>query len=243
MLHDRLAEVIKQLLVTNYSMLEYLLCRPQDAPLFGKALRTVVLDEAHLYNGSLATEITLLLRRVMLRCNVCPEEVLQIATSATLGGSDADLITFASDLFSKDHELTARIEGKTARRELPEVRARARSLDPNMMVEFVDALRLRPLLDNRSLLEDTELSALVCDRAARLVENLQPLDARETKPARLLAGLLRQMPELRKVDELFWENHLSRAVIPLAKVAERLWGSQSAENIKATIALLQLGTC
>jgi ATP-dependent helicase YprA (DUF1998 family) len=148
------------ILVTNYSMLEYLLCRPQDAPLFGKALRTVVLDEAHLYNGSLATEIALLLRRVMLRCNVRPEEVLQIATSATLGGSNSDLITFASDLFSKAPALTTRIEGKTARRELPEVPARVGSLDPNLLVELVDALRLRPLLDNSSLLEDTELCAL-----------------------------------------------------------------------------------
>ncbi len=230
------------ILVTNYSMLEYLLCRPQDAPLFGNALRTVVLDEAHLYNGSLATEIALLLRRVMLRCCVRPEDVLQIATSATLGGSDAELITFASDLFSKDRRaLTVRIEGKTARRELPEVHERARSLNPNMLVEFVDALRLRPMLNHRSLLEDTDLCALVRDRAAKLVANSQLLDAQETKPARLLANLLRQMPELREVDELFWENHLSRAVIPLAKVVETLWGRQSAEGTRATIALLQLG--
>jgi DEAD/DEAH box helicase domain-containing protein len=229
------------ILVTNYSMLEYLLCRPQDAPLFGNALRTLVLDEAHLYNGSLATEIALLLRRVMLRCCVRPEDVLQIATSATLGGSDADLITFASDLFSKNRALTFRVEGKTARRELPAVHERTRSLDPNLLVEFVDALRLRPMLDHRSLLDDTDLCALVRDRATQLVEDSQLLDAQETKPTRLLASLLRQMPELREVDELFWENHLLRAVIPLARVVERLWGQQSAEGIRATIALLQLG--
>jgi hypothetical protein len=229
------------ILVTNYSMLEYLLCRPQDAPLFGKALRTIVLDEAHLYNGSLAAEIALLLRRVMLRCCVHPENVLQIATSATLGGSDTDLITFASDVFSKDRALTVHIDGKTTQRELPRVNERARPLDPNSLVEFVDALRLQPMLDHRSLLEDTKLCALVCEYAAKLVENSQPLDVQETKPARLLASLLRQMPELREIDELFWENHLSRAVIPLAMVAERLWGHQSAERMRATIALLQLG--
>jgi hypothetical protein len=229
------------ILVTNYSMLEYLLCRPQDAPLFGKALRTIVLDEAHLYNGSLATEIALLLRRVILRCSVHPEDVLQIATSATLGGSDAELVTFASDLFSKERALTTRIEGKTARRELSEAPGRARSLHPNTLVQFVDALRLRPMLDHHSLLEDTELCGLVRDRAEELVEDQRQLDTQEVKPARLLAGLLRQMPELRKVDDLFWENHLSRAVIPLAKVVESLWGHQSAEEMRATIALLQLG--
>ncbi len=200
-----------------------------------------MLDEAHLYNGSLATEIALLLRRVMLRCCVLPEDVLQIATSATLGGSEADLTTFASDLFSKNADLTIHIEGKTARRELPQVHERARPLDPNMLVEFVDALRLRPMLDHRSLLEDVDLCALIRDRAAKLVGGSQCLDAPETKPARLLACLLRRMPELRDVDELFWESHLSRAVIPLAKVVEKLWGRQSAEGMHATIALLQLG--
>lgn len=228
------------ILVTNYSMLEYLLCRPQDAPLFGSALRTIVVDEAHLYNGSLAAEIALLLRRVMLRCGVHPENVLQIATSATLGGSEADLLTFASDLFSKDRAI--RLEGKTAQRELPVVRERARPLDPVMLVELMDALRLRPLLDHSTLLEDPELCALLRDHAANLVEVPQRLDARETKPARLLAELLRYMPELRQVDELFWENHSSRAVVPLGTVVERLWGSQNEESKRATIALLQLGS-
>jgi DEAD/DEAH box helicase domain-containing protein len=53
------------ILVTNYSMLEYMLCRPQDAVFFGSGLRAIVLDEAHLYTGTLAAEITLLLRRVL----------------------------------------------------------------------------------------------------------------------------------------------------------------------------------
>jgi DEAD/DEAH box helicase domain-containing protein len=229
------------ILVTNYSMLEYLLCRPQDAPLFGSALRTLVVDEAHLYNGSLAAEIALLLRRVMLRCGVRSEDVLQIATSATLGGSEADLLAFASGLFSKDRALTFRREGKTARRELPVVRERARPLDAVALVELMDALRLRPMLDHNSLLEDPELCALLRDHAAKLVEEPQLMDFQETKPARLLGSLLRHMPELHELDELFWENHSSRAVLPLARVVERLWGSQSAEGTRATIALLQLG--
>ena len=54
------------IVVTNYSMLEYMLCRPQDSVFFGPELRAVVLDEAHLYTGTLAAEITLLLRRLLL---------------------------------------------------------------------------------------------------------------------------------------------------------------------------------
>jgi Lhr-like helicase len=228
------------ILVTNYSMLEYLLCRPQDAPLFGSALRSVVLDEAHLYNGSLATEITLLLRRVMLRCNVLPDDVLQIATSATLGGSEADLLDFARKLFSKDRRMTVNIEGKTARRELPEIGKRTQPLNPVALVELADALRLRPLLDHCSMLEDPELCSLVRGHATKLVEDLRHLDTQETRPARLLAALLRQMPEIREVDELFWENHSLHTVVPLAKLAERLWGSQNQDDTQATIALLQL---
>jgi DEAD/DEAH box helicase domain-containing protein len=229
------------ILVTNYSMLEYLLCRPQDASLFGTALRTMVLDEAHLYNGSLAAEIALLQRRVMLRCGVRPDEVLQIATSATLGGTNVELLAFASGLFSKDPAITFLIEGRTAQRELPAVRERVQPLVPATLIELVDLLRLRPMLDHQSLLEDPELCELLHVHASKLVEDPQQLDAQETKPARVLGALLRRMPELRNVDELFWEKHLSRAVIPLASVVERLWGSQSVEGTRATIALLQLG--
>ncbi len=72
------------ILVTNYSMLEYMLCRPQDAVFFGPALRTIILDEAHLYAGTLAAEVTLLFRRLLDRCGRRPEQILHIATSATL---------------------------------------------------------------------------------------------------------------------------------------------------------------
>ena len=99
--------------MTNYSMLEYMLCRPQDQCFFGPGLRAVVLDEAHLYTGTLAAEITLLLRRFYQRCGVDPRKVLQIATSATLGGAGTqDLPNFAATIFSKPKELVTAIEGR-----------------------------------------------------------------------------------------------------------------------------------
>ncbi|MBL8900662.1 MAG: DEAD/DEAH box helicase, partial [Planctomycetes bacterium] len=58
------------ILVTNYCMLEYMLVRPQDAAFFGRNLRAIVLDEAHLYGGALAGEIAYLLRRLCERCGV-----------------------------------------------------------------------------------------------------------------------------------------------------------------------------
>ncbi len=57
-------------LVTNYSMLEYMLLRPIDAPIFDQTEAwlggdernqlIVVLDEAHLYQGAQGTEVALL---------------------------------------------------------------------------------------------------------------------------------------------------------------------------------------
>ena len=96
-----------------------MLCRPQDAVFFGPSLRTVVLDEAHLYTGTLAAEITLLLRRLMLRCGLNANDVLQIATSATLGTGDLDeLQEFAARVFSKSPNLIHVIEGEMTRAEM-----------------------------------------------------------------------------------------------------------------------------
>ena len=56
------------ILVTNITMLEYMLVRPQDKSIIeaskGK-LNWIVLDEAHTYVGAAAAEVALLLRRVM----------------------------------------------------------------------------------------------------------------------------------------------------------------------------------
>ncbi|MFA7171845.1 MAG: DEAD/DEAH box helicase [Kiritimatiellia bacterium] len=75
------------ILVTNFSMLEYLLLRPEDNSLFGDKWRFVVLDEAHCYNGAMGTEISWLMRRLSNRVaeHGSKKELMQyIATSATL---------------------------------------------------------------------------------------------------------------------------------------------------------------
>lgn len=76
------------ILVTNATMLEYMLIRQQDEDILAKSqgkLKWIVLDEAHTYVGSQAAEIALLLRRVMHAYNVKPEDVRFVATSATIG--------------------------------------------------------------------------------------------------------------------------------------------------------------
>ncbi|MQW47445.1 DEAD/DEAH box helicase [Sinorhizobium meliloti] len=79
------------ILVTNVTMLEYMLARAEDQPIIEKSkgkLKWIVLDEAHSLVGAAAAEIALLLRRVLLAFDCKPEEVHFVATSATIGSGD-----------------------------------------------------------------------------------------------------------------------------------------------------------
>lgn len=98
------------ILLTNYSMLEYLLLRPEDAPLFGGVFgvnwRHIAIDEAHIYSGALGTEIAYLLRRLKARIESETGKQPRLhcyATSATIGTEkDAPKVAkFAHDLFGE----------------------------------------------------------------------------------------------------------------------------------------------
>lgn len=97
------------LLFTNYSMLEYLLIRPNDYAIFTpERLRNwkfVVLDEAHSYTGSLGIELSMLMRRLT---GLAPQKPRFILTSATLGQqgkSEREIIDFARSLTSASFEI------------------------------------------------------------------------------------------------------------------------------------------
>lgn len=106
---QELRENPPHILVTNYSMLEYALIRPEDLPLFlpeRQKLHTIILDEAHTYIGAMAAEIAMLIRRILIAFNKDSSEIQFFATSATLGDPDKDdgftLRKFSADLFTKD---------------------------------------------------------------------------------------------------------------------------------------------
>lgn len=99
------------LLVTNYSMLEYMMLRPLEAPIFQQTADwlasdkanqlTIVLDEAHMYRGSGGAEVAYLLRRLQARLGVSRSRIRFILTSASLGsseGAEADIKDFAAKL-------------------------------------------------------------------------------------------------------------------------------------------------
>jgi DEAD/DEAH box helicase domain-containing protein len=80
------------ILVTNATMLEYMLVRTEDQPILAQSqgkLRWIVIDEAHNYIGSQAAELTLLLRRVLHAFDCHADTVHFVATSATIADSRA----------------------------------------------------------------------------------------------------------------------------------------------------------
>jgi len=107
-LRSEMRKTPPHILLTNYSMLEYLLLRPDDSPLFEAQWWTfLVLDEAHQYRGSRGIEMAMLLRRLKqrLREGNRSEPFRCIATSATLAEGDKDkpaIAKFASRLFDEE---------------------------------------------------------------------------------------------------------------------------------------------
>lgn len=231
------------ILITNYSMLEYMLCRPQDAPFFGTALRAVVLDEVHLYGGTLAADICLLLRRVAIRAGVSQEEILHIATSATLGGSEPDQRKFGSALFSKDISLIRAVYGRPHRRDLasvqpPEVPAALESIN-------AAPLETVPLINTeaRSLVRDPATAAIARSCVASLVsQSVIESIVNETAPARVLHRALSHAPLVHALDQMFWERAKDgHSVVRLREVASHLFpGVAGGIAEKSTTALLQL---
>ena len=102
---EEMQDAPPHLLLTNYAMLEYLLLRPADSPLFKRSgvdgWKFIVLDEVHSYDGAMGLEIGMLMRRLRDRVQRGAHEIQAIATSATLGGPEdcAAVARFAQDLF------------------------------------------------------------------------------------------------------------------------------------------------
>lgn len=76
------------ILLTNPTMLEYVLLRKKDEKLIdpsAQSLRWVAIDETHTYSGAGAAELAMLLRRVLLAFGVTAEDIHFATSSATFG--------------------------------------------------------------------------------------------------------------------------------------------------------------
>lgn len=121
---------VPDILVTNYSMLEYMLLRTIEQPLFDETKKwldsdetnsiIIVIDEAHLYRGAQGAEVALLLRRLLQRLGINTSRARFILTSASMGGDEASVErgpSFASQLTGKDQSKFRVILGKRRRME------------------------------------------------------------------------------------------------------------------------------
>ena len=86
------------ILVTNYSMINVMLMREREAPIFEATRRwlaanpercfTLVVDELHAYRGTQGTEVAFIVRSLLRRLGLAPEssQLRIVATSASLDG-------------------------------------------------------------------------------------------------------------------------------------------------------------
>ena len=182
---DAIRATPPQVLITNFSMLEYLLERPVDAPIFENArLKFLVLDEAHAYRGVQSTEIAFLIRRVKDRLGL--ERLTCIATSATLGKKDDPqsrkrVGQFASNLFGETFSEDNPIGGDTIEPSLKQPGFRP-SL--NHYLQVAEVLRGNPQADVRHLLGAETTNQPLADLLAH-DENLYRLRKTLTQATRL----------------------------------------------------------
>jgi len=120
---ENIRQTPPQILFTNPTMLEYILVRNKDVDLLKNSqgkLRWILLDEAHTLTGSKATEMALLIRRVLDAFAVEAKDVRFAATSATVG-SEADKILkeFVANLCGININNVTVIKGNRVAEELP----------------------------------------------------------------------------------------------------------------------------
>jgi len=98
------------ILLTNYRMLDLLLMRPADNPLWRfnqpTVLTYLVLDELHTYDGAQGSDVACLIRRLKDRLGTPRDHLVCVGTSATIGSAGTReprqlLAAFASDVFGE----------------------------------------------------------------------------------------------------------------------------------------------
>jgi hypothetical protein len=229
-------------LITNYSMLEYMLMRPIEQTIFQQTASwlaqdqantlLIVLDEAHLYSGVTGAEIALLLRRLQARLGVQRERIRYILTSASLDLGEqgpSDILDFATTLVGArgaSKNCFAVIQGKR----LDPPRSDAQS---NLAAE-ADALAHFDLQAFANRAADPEAAQ------ATLVSLATQLNWPTSGITENLPGYLgQQLPHLQTFQHL-WKSTAGNA-IPFQQLAQLLFSSlDTHQRSLPTSALLSL---
>lgn len=107
------------ILITNYSMLEYMLLRPREAKIWIDTKKWLnshpdnkllfVVDEAHMYRGSSGGEVALLIRRLFHKLEITRDRVQFILTTASMPDGNSEdrdsVMQFANALTAADENV------------------------------------------------------------------------------------------------------------------------------------------
>jgi ATP-dependent helicase YprA (DUF1998 family) len=110
---QEMQQLCPDILITNYSMLEYMLLRPIENSIWSKTKKwlekekdnklKIVIDEAHMYRGAAGGEVALLIHRLLDRIGISRKKAQFILTSASIPeNKDDEIIKFANSLTAKD---------------------------------------------------------------------------------------------------------------------------------------------
>jgi hypothetical protein len=205
------------ILITNYKMLDLLLQRADDLPLWeGADPAYVVLDEFHTYDGAQGTDVAMLLRRLAAALRATTSDrplgsICPVATSATLGEGGGK-------------------DGRTAIREVAE-QVFGVAFDDGSLVgeDRYEAGEFVADQDFNLPLPDPEELAAIDDRDQRLMAKVAELLLGEdcTNDPKRLGSLLRQHPLTKAVlDSLGPEPRTFGEVIEiLPRKNATGWGS------------------
>ena len=144
-----------QILLSNPSMLEYMLVRGSDQTIMNQSkgeLRWIVIDEAHSYSGSSAVELKLQIRRILEAFGTDISQVQFACTSATIGGVDGveSLKEFISSLTGQDK---SKIEVIGGERQIPELTVQELEklfAQEDMSLSPSGVMRVRELINTRA---------------------------------------------------------------------------------------------
>jgi len=196
------------ILVTNYSMLNVMLMRQLEMPMFQQTrdwlaadrtrVLTLVVDELHLYRGTQGAEVALIVRSFLDRVGLEPDspQVRLIGTSASLDGSGHD---YLESFFGVSRNSFKMVAGKsrevTAR--IPVDAEQARSdLEVDGFVRDVDKAIAQVCRDETGSTRATSLT----DIRARLLD--------DQGDPQLLEALLRSMSAKPQTDQIPFRAHL-----------------------------------
>lgn len=117
---DTIVRTVPDIILTNFKMLDYALMQQRYMDLWKgnidvqePALKFMVLDELHTYDGAQGTDVANLIRRLKLKISLPEHQLCPVGTSATIGSGENSkpcLCNYASSVFGEDFELESVIE-------------------------------------------------------------------------------------------------------------------------------------